>query len=303
MRMKRQPALIILVFTLFFTHPLYAEKISLKLSFNLNSYSEGDLETWIASRNTLWTDYATEYPGTSAGEFMAPGYGSNIEIELRIPVYKGFGLNLSGSRLSGEEEREVTYTRAGGSQTEAQYLLNEVSGLNLKIGLSYAAELPFLSGLHLFGNVGRQLMYAKYNVIDNYTLTTEAFGREFTYEINQENSYKSDSLGWYAGLGVEYDVISYVTVVLEVEKIWSKADGFKGSHDKKTLQDGVPLPDESESGNASLYYYEDRLLNLDTYYAILKGHIDKPEDDFRNLRSGLLNFSALSFKFGVRFKF
>jgi hypothetical protein len=158
---KKIPALLVLILALLFTHPVYAEKISLKLSFNTNSYAEGDMETWIPSLNSQWRDYSTEYPGTVAGEFVAPTYGSNIEIELRIPIFKGFGLNFAGSRLSGLEEGEITYSSRDRVQEEAQYLLNDVSGLNLKIGVSYAAELPFLQGLHLFGNVGRHMIYAQ----------------------------------------------------------------------------------------------------------------------------------------------
>jgi hypothetical protein len=302
MRIKRAPVLLILIFTLLFTLPAYAEKISLKLSFNTNSYSEGDLETWIPSLNSQWRDYSTEYPSSLTGEFVAPSYGVNFEIELRIPIYKGFGLNLAGSRLSGLEEGEVIYSREDAIQEEIQYLLNDVSGLNLKIGFSYAAELPFLTGLHLFGNLGRHVIYAKYVVENNYSLMTEALGREFLYEFKQENSYSSDSLGWYAGIGVEYDVVQHVAIVLEIEKIWSKVDGFKGSHLYKLYQDGVLVTDDP--GKASLYYYENQVRDLDNYYEFLQGHIDEPEDEsIRNLRSGELNFSTLSFKFGIRFKF
>jgi len=291
-----------LILALLFAHPLYAEKISLKLSFNTNSYEEGDLETWIPSLNSQWRDYSTEFPGTVSGEFAIPTYGSNIEIEVRIPIFKGFGLNLAGSRLSGLEEGEVTYSRDDGNQQETQYLLNDVSGLNLKIGFSYAAELPFLEGLHLFGNIGRHLIYAKYDVEYNYLLTVTALGREFLYEVSQENSYSSDSLGWYAGLGVEYDVIQHVAIVFEVEKIWSKVNGFKGSHQYRFYQDEVL--EIEETGKASLYYYEEQLFGLDKYYETLQGHIDKPEGEtIRNLRSGELNFSTLSLKFGIRFKF
>lgn len=299
---KKFPTLLILALALVFTQPMYAEKISMKLSFNTNSYGTGDLETWIPSLNSQWRDYSIEKPGTVVGEFVAPTYGPNIEIELRIPIYKGFGLNFAGSRLSGLEEGEVTYRREDGIQEETQYLVNDVSGLNLKIGFSYAAELPFLKGLHLFGNVGRHVIYAKYKVENNFFGTTEAAGREFLYESRLENSYSSDSLGWYAGLGVEYDVIQHVAIVFEIEKIWSKVAGFKGSHVFKFYQDEVLVTDDS--GKASLYYYEDQMFGLEKYYEILQGHIDTPEDEsIRNLRSGELNFSTLSFKFGIRFKF
>lgn len=299
---KKTPTLLVLIIVLLITHPVYAEKISLKLSFNTNSYGKGDLETWLPSLNSQWNAYSTEYPGTLAGEFMVPAYGPNIEIELRIPVFKGFGLNFSGSRLSGLEEGEVTYSSQDANQEEVQYLLNDVGGLNLKIGFSYAAELPFLEGLHLFGNVGRHVIYAKYKVENNYLLEIETLGRVFLYESKQENSYSSDSLGWYAGLGVEYDVVQHVAIVFEIEKIWSKVNGFKGSQLYKFYQDGVMVIDDS--GKASLYYYEDQMFGLENYYENLQGHIDTPDDEsIRNLRSGELNFSTLSLKFGIRFKF
>ena len=299
---------IILILVLLFAHPLYAETISLKLSFNTNSYADGDLKTWIQSANQYWGDYGIEYPGTVTGEFIAPTYGSNIEIEVRIPIYKGFGINFAGSRFSGSEEGDVSYVRSTGLQEETQYLSNEVSGLNLKIGFSYRAALPFLEGLHLFGNVGRHLVYAKYSVINNYFGSTEALGSEFTYEHNQENSFNSDALGWYAGLGFEYDVIQHVAIVLEIEKIWSKVNGFKGSHfyEYITTLDGIVDEQLSyyEEENASLYFFEEQLSGLDTYYQILNGDINKPEGELiRNLRSGELNFSTLSVKFGIRFKF
>jgi hypothetical protein len=99
--------------------------------------------------------------------------------------------------------------------------------------------------------------------------------------------------------------------VLEIEKIWSTVDGFKGAHfyDYITTLDGTV--DEknsfSEEGKASLYYYENKIKNLpllENYYEFFVGHIDTPDDEsIRNLRSGELNFSTLSLKFGIRFKF
>jgi hypothetical protein len=180
--------------------------------------------------------------------------------------------------------------------------MNDVSGLNLKIGFSMAAELPFLKGLHLFGNVGRHIIYAKYNVENNISLSVTALGRQFLYESRQENSYSSDSLGWYAGLGVEYDVIQHVAVVFEIERIWSKVDGFKGAHNYRFYQDEVLEIDET--GKASLFYYEDQRFGLEAYYTFLQGHINQPDNEsIRDLRSGELNFSTTSVKFGIRFKF
>jgi hypothetical protein len=208
--------------SLFMVSPLSAEKISLKLSFSLNTFSEGDLEGWVRSLNSLWQDYSALNPGSLTGAFAAPSYGSNFELELRIPIFRGFGLNLAGGQIDGSKEGAVFYAREGVDQEQTQSVLNDVSAFNLKIGLSYRVELPFLSGLHVFANAGRNLVFAKYDVKEKWQSILRISGLEFQSAYDKEDSFSSDALGFYAGLGAEYD--------LEVEKVWSNVDGFKGSH-------------------------------------------------------------------------
>jgi len=302
--MNKKRILVILAVVLVFlmVRPLSAEKISLKLSFNLNSYAEGDLEEWIRGLNTLWQDYSTAMPGSLSGQFLAPNYGSNFEVELRIPVFNGFAVNLAGSRTSGTEEGTVTYLREGGTQDEMQFLLNDVSALNLKIGFSYRVAIPSLPALQVFGTVGRHLIYVGYDVIETYEAIFRKGNLEFSGSYERENAFNSDGLGFYAGLGIEYDVVKYVAIVAEVEKIWSKVDGFKGSHLYQVFQEDALM--EEENGKATLYYYESTQFDSPTLYPVLTGHLERPEEDrVQNLRQGELNFSRFSVKLGVRFKF
>lgn len=298
----RIPVILAVVLLFFIVRPVSAEKISLKLSFNLNSYTGGDLEEWIQGLNTLWQDYSTAYPGSLSGQFLSPAYGSNFEIELRIPVFKGFAVNLAGSRTGGSEEGTVTYLREGGTQDETQFLLNDVSALNLKIGFSYRIAIPQIPALQVFGAVGRHLLYVGYDVIENYEAIFRKGSLEFSGSYERENAFNSDALGFYAGMGVEYDVVKYVAVVAEVEKIWSKVDGFKGSHLYQVFQEDALMTEEK--GKASLFYYESTQFDSPTLYPVLTGHIERPEEDrIQNLRQGELNFSRFSVKLGVRFKF
>jgi len=302
MTKKRILVLLAVAASLIMARPLCAEKISLKLSFNLNTYGEGDLEDWVRSLNSLWQDFSTLNPGTLTGEFTAPDYGSNLEFGLRIPIYKGLGLDLSGSRLRGSEQGEVAYARNEVDQEQTQRILTDVSAFDLKIGFSYRIEMPFLPGLHIFANAGRHLTFAKYNVEDNWQSTLRIAGMEFLNAYEKENSFTSDALGFYAGLGVEYDVVKYIAVVCELEKIWSKVDGFKGSHYYKLYTDRDVLI--HEDGTATLFYYETTQFALPDTYPLLTGHIERPEGGlYRNIRQGELNFSRFSVKLGVRFKF
>ena len=76
-----------------------------------------------------------------------------------------------------------------------------------------------------------------------------------TYIFKQENSYNSEALGFYATLGAEYNIIKQIAVVIEAEKVWSKADGFKGAF-KTDFYDPFENSRTIEEGKASLYYYE-----------------------------------------------
>jgi hypothetical protein len=302
MSKKRILAILAVALVFLMVRPLSAEKISLKLSFNINSYNEGDLKEWVRGLNSLWQDYSTEFPGSLSGQFLPPNYGSNFEVELRIPLFKGLAVNLGGNRTSGAEEGTVNYVREGGNQEEVQFLLNDVRALNLKIGISYRVAIPSLPALQVFGTVGRHLLYVDYDVIENYEATVRKLNQEFSYSFERENSFKSDALGFYAGLGVEYDVMKYVALVAEVEKIWSKVDGFKGSHLYQIFQENALV--NEEKGKATSYYYESNQFDSPTYYPVLTGHMERPEDDnIKNLRQGELNFSRFSVKLGVRFKF
>ena len=103
--------------------------------------------------------------------------------------------------------------------------------------------------------------------------------------------------------------------MIEAEKIWSKADGFKGPHSFKGEHglleaeiEGDPNKDLDiyfeENEKAYLYYYESDKFGSEKHYSILTGHKKRPEgSDIRNLRQGEFDLSTFSFKIGFRFKF
>ncbi len=117
--------------------PVFAEKISLKFSINTNNIQRGDLFTSTESFNSLWQDWKNSKGGSLNGRFDPITYGYNYELELRIPIFSGFALNLGGSRLKSTSEGIIDFEQTGGTQTETHSLKNDILVYPFKIGFSY----------------------------------------------------------------------------------------------------------------------------------------------------------------------
>jgi hypothetical protein len=304
---KRIILLIGLIGFSFAVSPLMAETISFKLSCNTASISRSDLNTWIESYNMLWNDWQSKWGGQLDGQLEPIKYGPKYEVEIRIPIIYGLSLNLAGSSFSSSKEGTIQFVDATRNQTEKDITKNEVKGFPIKIGFSYIQSLPFLENLSVIGGFGRHIAFLKYTYLQDYELKIS----NLSYILTRENTYRSEALGVYATFGFEYDLIKNIAVVVEAEKIWSKADGFKGDYISELI-DPVENAQEKESGKASLYFYENKQWWNDRYYYAFTGHEIKPQEsddyptgvvDIQNLRQGEFDLSTFSFKIGFRFKF
>lgn len=275
--------------------------ISIKFSYAGNSAAPGDINKWVNSFNKLWTDWQQASGGQIQGEFTPLDYDAGLEIELRIPVLAGLALNMAGSGLNSSGEGRIEFANQSTGLQETQFISNKISATPLKIGLSYTYPIPYLEGLYVTAQAGRHIIFYKYDLQDNYTaeITRGSNIYEYWYEKNQ--TFNSEALGYYISLGAEFDIIKYIAVVLEGERVWSTADGFKGPHSYQGFLGDAAF---SESGKASLYYYESNQWGLGQYYSVLSGHQRPPDESYiRNLRQGELQFDNFSIKLGIRFKF
>ena len=290
--------LLLIALLLFIFHPALAEKISLKLSLNTNFIKNGDINTWVESFNSLWTNWQNSRGGQLSGKFEPINYGGTYEVGIRVPILEGFALNLSGTRLSSQEEGEIFYKSTGGEQEETHLISNKVSATPIKVGFSYSMALPYIPYLYVNANIGRYIIFVKYESNEKYEAIFSDVGNEFSYWFERDNKFNSESLGYYASLGLEYDLAQFFAITAEIENIWANVDGFKGPFTYRSFDT------QNESGKATLYYYESSQWNRNQYYPVLSGHEKNPEvENIRDLRQGKLNFSGISLKIGIRFKF
>jgi hypothetical protein len=302
--MKKKANVILFAIIIFlFTSPLgRAEHLSIKLSFNSNSIGDGDINSWINSYNTLWNDWKEITGGEIEGKFIPLSYGPSYEVELRVPLFEGLAINMGVCNSFADiQEGSISFQNPDNTQTESQFIKNKVSAFPLKIGFSYAYALPFFPRTKIFASIGRHLVFIQYQSWNNYDYSKSSFGKEYSYWYRKENKYSSEALGFYTSFGAEFDIIKNIAVVLEAEKTWSKADGFKGSNSYT----GFLGQDEfQQSGKATLYYYSSDPLDLGKNYFLLAGHIERPDDpSIIDIRQGEIDFSNFSIKFGIRFKF
>ena len=296
--MKRHIFLIVCMVIFCTGLPLEAEHVSFRITYNLNSIGTGDINTWINATNSLWQDWNGRIGGQLSGEFLPIEYGPSYEFEMRIPIYKGFALNLAGTSLSSTSEGTVDFMDASGLQNESQRLYNQVRAIPVKIGFSLNMRMPFFPNLLVTAGGGRHIVFVRYNTEDRYDASFFEGAQEFNYWYERSNQYRSEALGFYVTAGIEIQFLKFIALVAEFEKVWSEVDGFKGEYTYKDFYDS------DISGKSSLYYYENSSFGLNDFYPVLAGHDKRPDDaTLRNIRQGLLNFSGQSIRFGIRFIF
>jgi len=279
-------------------HLLQAEKISFQLNYWVPSFPSNDLDLWLTSTNQLWQDWATAKNGQTSGEFPPLQYSPSLELGLRVSIVEGLSLVISGSHFSSQSEGQVEFLRSEAAQMESYLLRNRVSFLPLKIGFNYRHPLPFYQPLAGYITFGRHLVFISYKKVEEYEAKFDVLGQEFIYWFNKDGSYRSESLGYFAELGIEYSPLRYISIFAGVEQIWNTTDGFKGSY---TYAD---YTGEEKRVKASLYFYESNQWNLGQYYHLLNGDKKRPAgDSVRNVRQATFNYGGFSFKLGVRFNF
>jgi len=149
--------------------------------------------------------------------------------------------------------------------------------------------------------MGRHIAFIQYQCWINYDYSKLSFGKEYSYWYRKENKYSPDALGFHTSFGAEFDIIKYLAMVVEAEKPWSKATGFKGPNSYT----GFLGQDEfQQSGKATLYYYLSDPNGLGKNYYTLTEYTERPDDpSITDIRQGEIDFSNFSIKFGIRFKF
>ena len=299
----KKKAVICLVFgTIFFLTlsltSLQAEKISFQINYCFPSFPANDLDQWLSSYNQLWKDWATTKNGTLSGQFPAPQYSPSLELGLRIAILPGLALTFSGSHFSSQAEGQVQFARAEATQTESHFLRNQVSFLPLKIGFSYRQAVPLFQPLAVNISLGRHIIFISYKKYEEYEARFDVLGKEFLYWFNKDCSYRSESLGYFAELGLEYSPFRFFSIFASLEQIWNSTDGFKGTLNYSDYTG------ENRTDKASLYFYESKPGNLSQYYRFLQGAKKRPSgENIRDVRQAIFNFGGFSFKIGLRFNF
>ena len=289
---KRLTFFIILFFTTAFIH-LQGESVSFRLSYGSYSNDLGDINKWINSLNSLWSDWKNTVGGNLSGQFDNLNYKPRLEGELRIKIFSGLALSFAASYSSYREEGTVNYQSKDGNENATHFLFNEVKAIPLKAGISFS--IPVYSRINVSVNAGRHIIFVSYSTQENYEYNFTGPGIDHWFKRDTE--FHSESLGFYLSAGVEYELTKFLSIGIEGEKVWSKVDGFKGPYSFKDYKN------TSQTGKASLYFYQKENPFLNQYYSYLEANKKRPEEPgLLDLRQGIFNFSGFSIKIGLRFK-
>jgi hypothetical protein len=276
--------------------PLRAERVSVRLSLRTYAAPEGDLDAWLSSYNALWTSYGAKYGGSVQGAFQPPQLGSDWEVELRVPLFAGLALDAAGSIVNGASDGLVRFQDASGSHVESDAILNDVKAVPLRLGLSFT--LPVWNNLRLCAGIGRHVVFARYRTEQSYEAVFKTPKQDYRYWFKRATTFRSESLGGYWTLGLEYLVLPFLAIGIDAEKDSSRMAGFKGTTEYSDHTG------RNESGKTSLYFFESDEFDEDIPTVVLAGRSERPAGDrYRNVRQGELDFSGFSLKIGLRFLF
>lgn len=302
MKKKRiVPAAIAVLCLALSANPVQAETIGLRFSYGPTALDGDDINSWIRATNALWAVWTERTGGRMEGGFSELTFDPGFEGELSFRILRGLSFRLGGGRLQSRAQGTVFLSGAAEGHSETHILSNRLSAAYAKLGLVFSHPVIGNLSAHIGG--GRHLAFVKYESRENYEARFTFLGREYVYWYSKDNTFRSEALGAYALFGLEYTVFNHIGLVVDVENVWSKVDGFKGpfSYTRMGPEDETVF---QEKGRASLYFYETRPAGLDTHYPVLSGHKDRPEGDaFRGVRQGVFDFSGMSVRFGLRLKF
>lgn len=281
--------------------PAEAETLGLRFSYGSPTMDGGDVNSWIKASNTLWADWAARTGGRMDGRLSELAFDPGTEGELSVHIFKGLSFRIGGGRLQSRAQGSVFLLGSAQGQGETYAVSNRMSAVYAKLGLVFS--YPILGNLSAHVGGGRHLSFIKYQASENYEARFQFLGRDYIYWFEKTNTFRSEGLGYYAVFGLEYTVLRHIGFVVDVENVWSKVDGFKGPYTYRRLG-----PDDereyTESGGASLYYYESRSPGLDAFYPVLSGEKDRPDGEAtRAVRQGVFDFSGMTVRLGLRLKF
>lgn len=248
------------------------------LSLGVNHLSGGEINQGMQG---LVDYYSSILRTPYSGEVKPLHLGYSFCAEFLFPLNEHFFLGLGADYLLTEKENRI---ELGNSSSSGLLITNpKAQALPIRISLSY---FP-ISFLYL--KIGGEYYFARYTYLYRY--------REGDYFQEWMGESKANGLGVAGGIGFIQRLNNNISLFIETAGRYVKIDGFSGKNDYKESI-GYEFFEEG-----SLYSYDIRVSGEKSYPVIFIRDKKPSEGGVTNVRLATIDFSGLSLRVGIKFRF
>ncbi|MFQ5722373.1 MAG: SH3 domain-containing protein [Candidatus Aminicenantales bacterium] len=201
--------------------------------------------------------------------------------EVSYPLSSYFSLGLGLGYFSGDKESRVEFQSP--AATDVFLTKPKVRVVPLKVFLTFYPLSSFYLKAGAEYYFGRCSYYYRYQSQESW--------QEWTGEA------KSQGLGLWAGIGLEWPLLSHLSFTVEGAGRYAQLKGFKGKNTYKNSEG------ESFSEEGQLYFYQKIRIVGQAGYPQLFIHKKKPAAYVSNLRKAVVDLSGFNLKFGFKIRF
>lgn len=260
-----------------------------RLSFKLNSgYSYlniGDVNTWIESQNNYYVTDALRRNASLPEQFETLHSGLSFGGEVLIDLTSKWAVAFGIEHIYMKNKSSLTYISYYNDEYN-YFLTNVIKTIPLKVGVYYSFPISHKIKFFLNGGVGYYFAQSSQDYHIQYDYYWAAAKRDMS----------SSDFGFHGGIGFEYYIKKYLSLVFESRGIYARINKFKGTK-KYTNSYGAELTQEG-----IFYCWEE----LDKIWGIGVSHIlpEKPEPFWyrRDIREFTLDLSGVSLRIGIKIR-
>jgi len=272
-----------------------ALKFGFKLTGGMNFQLLGDGNALLRGLKAQDDDYVAKYGYTLERSIIPQishfGYEFDADAILYLTPQLGLSLGTGytrGGTLLGSGN-DILSHEAGGKETYTNDIV--ASAVPIKVGVYYTFSSIFnpqgKSSSYLFGGIG--LYSAKFSYSKKYTYQN--------YYANYSFDTKASNIGFYAGFGGENWINPNFAFIYEISGRYAKIGGFTGTNQ---INDNGTM----SSGSGTVYYYEWLDSNVENWYPDTWIWENAPSGStLRSVREANIDFSGVTFRFGIKVNF
>jgi opacity protein-like surface antigen len=280
----------------------------LKMTGGYGTIGVGDYNTWGEDAQKYMDDLINlaenfGWSGIQEGEFKKINLGMEFEGEAiltfgSVGIGGGFGLLKRDTPSELSVEIPDTTEIIGGSM-EPNISVLSVYG-NLYLFLS-----PPPLNFYLYG--GAALYSGK--ITSTFSEYYEWPAWQYSYRETSDAEATSKAIGFHAGAGIEFDLSPNLGFFLEAKARFAKLTTWEGTYDYEErevdpLFVGWGGYTYSESGDGTIYFYEEEDDIIGNYYATIIMSPDEPSGfGVRNVEEFTVDLTGFSVRVGITIKF